>query len=159
MIAIFGNERPGSLMAAVAAIIKYHGSKGATMEDIAGAVEKYLPQYKPTSASPAVSGLVAVGAARAESKFGVRRVFYVRDWNPAVDPDKLRQHEKETKQARAEAGLSTPRKKRSNTLPDVPRGQLLIAIPFGKDRTEMMSMDEARALYEQLKTMFGKESP
>jgi hypothetical protein len=130
--------KDATLIQCVAAIIKHYGEEGCTMEDISKVVQKQLPQWKPTSASPCVSTLVAIGVARQESQFGVRRVFSLRDYDPEKDPER------------------TSRLKLKHLMKEAvrPAPTLLISIAIGSNKTETLTMEEWRGVYDQLHQIF-----
>lgn len=141
----------GTITGAVSAIVKSFGEKGCTMEDISSEVEKSLPQYRPTSASPAVSHLRSIGCVKEARHYGVRRIFHVRDFDYKKDSKKLARIA-----ARYRKNLYTGGKARVQVKAETLNGsgaKLLIAV--GETHTETMTVEEARALYEQLREIFG----
>lgn len=109
------------------------------MEDICLALEKEQPQWKPSSASPAVSTLISIGCAREERKFNVRRIFHV---HPYTQEDRKK---------------ITQQGKRSKAAEQAAAGSAKILLAFGTNRTETMTIVEARQLYEQLHLLFGSK--
>jgi len=141
-------QNGGTLMGAVAGMLKQAGDKGMTMEEISLQVKKYLPQYKPTSASPAVSGLIYLGVARDVHSFGVRRMFFIRDYNYEKDSKKWNDHgtERRRKGVKPLATLAV----------NGSGGLVLIALEIGENKTEAVTIEKARQLYVALGQLFGE---
>lgn len=132
-------RQEASLNEVILHYIKKAGDSGATMAQLASAIAENHKQWKPSSASPAVSALVRLGCAKQASVYGTRTIYYVRDWTEA-DIKRLSAERLET------LGKST----KESSAPQI---GLMIAI--GKNKTEAISLQDARKLYQQLHEIFG----
>lgn len=135
-------QQQASLLEVISLIIKAAYEKGCTMSEIANHIKTSHTQWKPTSASPAVSNLIWLGCVREHSDFGTRKLFFVRNYDPIKDRQRLskRHHEQKKKQEDDDSdGV-----------------KMLIAI--GKDQTTALTFDEAKALYLQLHKVFGRNA-
>lgn len=148
-----GREQPATLIMAVSVIIAHYGEEGCTSEDVAGTVQKNLPQWKPSSVSPSVSNLIKLGRVKAKSNFGVRRLYHVSDFDPDVDPGRISEIYRQIyEQRHPKTGVVAPR---SAPPAAVPPGPMSILLAIGENKTEAFTVEEARQLYLQLHAMFG----
>lgn len=155
------DKKPASVLMAVSVIVRHYGAEGCTMEDIAGTIQRNLPQWKPTSASPCVTTLVALGCARVEHRFGVRRVYHVRDYDVDDDGERLKKMQAEARERAALKKLGLRDREVLHVTASSPKpapapkpGPTRLLIAIGENRTETMTVEEARALYEQLRAIF-----
>lgn len=144
------HSKPATLIMAVSIILAHYGDDGCTIADIARVVQKNLPQWNPSSVSPCVSNLIWLECARESRNFGERRIFFVRHYEHEVDAPRLTTKKQEhlrqqSQDADERAGLNG----------STPAIKMMFAI--GENKTEVMTLDEARSLYEQLHAIFGKK--
>lgn len=157
-------QKPGTLIAAVSVIVKHYGEQGCTTEDVAGTIQKNLPQWNANSASPALSNLVWLGCIRAKSNFGVRRYFHLRDYDIDSDTERLASRRTTTtlekakqllleEQGRPQVQVQVAAPPQA-TLAATSKGAM-IAIGLGLNRTELVDIQQAREIYTALKAIFG----
>lgn len=130
----------------VAGIIQGFGENGCTIEDIAKTIKANFPQWKPVSASPAVSHLVRIGVVREEHNFGVRRLHFKRAFDYKKDQAKI---------AAINRAYILRKAGEKNELRAVNGSGAKILIAVGEKHTEAMTIEDARSLYEQLKVLFA----
>lgn len=155
--------KSATLIEVVSVIVRHYGDQGCTMVDIAGTIQRNLPQWKPSSASPSVSNLEKLGCVRVESHFGVRTIYHVRDYEPDNDRQRLNEIERTISERRAEEKRSRERVGlikhepvlHSKSPAQIPAGPMKMLFAFGENRTEAMTLEEARQLYAQLHAIFG----
>lgn len=148
--------KQATLMEVVSVIVRHYGEQGCTMEDVAGTVQKNCPQWKPASCSPCVSGLEKLGCVRTQSIFGVRHIYHVRDYDRDVDRAELTRIEAAAVAARqaVKAGTLVPPQPAAKA---GPASSVKMLFAIGENKTEALTVEDARALYEQLHAIFGKK--
>jgi hypothetical protein len=124
-----------SMRMVVMQIIKSFGDKGCTNADIAKEIAKSHKQWKPTSVSPQVAGLLRTTCIRAEGDRLNRRVFFVRDLTHGDEKKILKSH----------------RKHKTETSTSVPK----MLLEVGENQTLTLTFDEAKELYKQFGKIFN----
>lgn len=130
-----------TLLQVVSVIVKHAGEAGCTTADIAGEISRSHKQWKPTSVSPCLSGLMKLGCVREERQWGVRKIFHIRDYDPDKDRAKLSQLERAaSKITKHETGKGP--------------APLRLLFAIGDKDTVTLDYQQAREFYLQLKQIF-----